>query len=565
MHQATLSTDSSGKGQFTVPSDLKIPKDARLHVNSTNVTASEAPDLVIPLEPTRCLTYLNVDRPVYRPGETIRFRSLTLERYSLRPNVDLPIRFEMLDPSGAAVAGAFVEGVTDRGVGNGEFLIPTSAPGGEYTVLARSLDGFFPIEKRKIQIRNYRVPRFKKDIEFERRSYGAGDTVKVDFEAIRAEGGPLVQQPVQVTAKVDGEVIFETSAKTDTSGTCSVTFKLPDHISKGDGQLSFAIDDGGTQEVQAKTIPIQLGKVVVDFYPEGGYLVDGLVNRVYFAARNPLGKPIHIAGEILNRSGKQVAKLKTTRDGMGRFEFTPTKGEQYSLKVANPIDVTNSPRLPNVVGNLPVLATGSGVFANDADVKFSIQSLSAKEILVRAVCRGQLAAHQVVALKPGSTTMAISLPPEIEGVVRLTVLDARSFRPLVERLVFRESRRKLTVKVDQSLESLERSPGEQVRLSLSVFDENGKPAPAVLGIRVVDDAALSLEEDKLPEMPTHFLLTSEIEKPEDLEHANFYLSGSDESKESLDLLLGTQGWRRFVSGSQSEPAAWKKGRSSGRV
>ena len=556
LHHATLKTDATGKASYLVPPNLKLPQNATLHVTSSN----RKTNLVIPLEPTRCLTYLNVDKPVYRPGETLRFRSLTLERFSLRPDVDLPIRFEMLDPSGAVVTGAFTDGITDRGVGNGEFLIPTSAPGGEYTLVAKSLDGFFPNETRKIQVRNYRVPRFKKDIEFERRSYGAGDTVKADFEAIRAEGGPLVEQSVNVTAKVDGEIVFEKKTQTDASGTCTVSFNLPEHISKGSGQVSFAIDDGGTQEVQSKTIPIQLGKVVVDFYPEGGYLVDGLVNRVYFAARNSLGKPIHIAGEVLDRSGNQVTKLKTTRDGMGRFEFTPKLGQRYSLKVSSPIDVNNNPHLPKVVERLPVLATGSGVFGNDDELKFSVQTQQEQNILVQAVCRGELVASQAVAMKPGETAMAISLPPEVEGVIRLTILDADSLphRPLVERLVYRESRRKLTVKVDESVESLQRSPGEQVRLSLSVFDENGKPAPAVLGIRVVDDAALSLEEDEMPVMPTHFMLTSEIEKPEDLEHANFYLSGSDESRESLDLLLGTQGWRRFVGVNQADLAAIKK-------
>ena len=41
--------------------------------------------------------------------------------------------------------------------------------------------------------------------------------------------------------------------------------------------------------------------------------------------------------------------------------------------------------------------------------------------------------------------------------------------------------------------SLERSPGEPLRLTLQVRDETGEPAPAVLGVSVVDDAALSLE------------------------------------------------------------------------
>ncbi len=561
LHSENLKTNAFGKLSYSVPAELRLPKNAMLHVISNERDVPEK-TLFVPLEPTRCITHLSIDKPVYRPGETIHFRSLSLERYSLKPNIDLPIRFEMLDPSGAAVTGASLEGVTDRGVGNGEFKIPAGAPGGEFTLVVKSLDGFFPDEKRTVQVRNYRVPRFKKDLEFKRRSYGPGDTVEADFEAIRAEGGALANQPIKITATLDGEVVHESSSTTNVTGNCSISFKLPALISKGGGQLSVAIDDGGTQEVQSKTIPIQLGKVAVDFYPEGGYLVGGLSNRVYFSARNPLGEPIHIAGEIQDRSGKRVAKLETVRDGMGRFEFAPKPGERYSLKVTEPVDVINSPRLPKVVSGLPVLSTGDGVFTSDESIKFEIQSSQTRDIVVQAACRGKLVANQSLQLQPGKSTLEIELPQAVEGAIRLTILDAgkqsvtqqgriQIGSPLVERLVYRESQRKLTVKLDETASSLERSPGEPVRVSLAVFDENGKPTPAVLGVAVVDDAALSLEENERPEMPTHFLLTSEIQKPEDLEHANFYLSGSDESRESLDLLLGTQGWRRFVNSGAS--------------
>ena len=84
-------------------------------------------------------------------------------------------------------------------------------------------------------------------------------------------------------------------------------------------------------------------------------------------------------------------------------------------------------------------------------------------------------------------------------------------------------------------------------------DETGEPTPAVLGVAVVDDAALRLDDTERPNLRTHFLLTSEIQKPEDLEHANFYLSDGDEAADAVDLLLGTQGWRRFVSGSSDQP------------
>ena len=556
LFRGSATTDDHGAASVSLPDDLLIPEGALMRITaSTSEPGVRAGSIDVPLEPTRCLTYLKVDRPVYRPGETVFFRSLTLTRKSLRSNLVVPIRYELLDPSGTLVSGAFTEGVTDRGVGNGAFAIASSAPGGAYTLVAKSLDGFFPEERCEFQVRRYRVPRFKKELEFGRRSYGPGETVEADFSAARAEGGALAGAMLKIVAKVDDVVVHRSTDVCSATGTCHITFPLPEHIGDGNGTLSVTVDDGGTQETQSKTIPIQLGRVDVDFYPEGGYLVDNLKNRVYFAARDKLGNPIHLAGEIQDRSGQKVAEIETVRDGMGRFEFIPRRGERYTLKVTKPVDITSAPRLPAVVRDLPVIDSGSGVFAASAPLTLTVRSNSKRRVLIRAVCRGQLVAEKRRRLSVGDNPVPLQVREDAGGVIRVTVLDADSTpaRPLVERLVFRRHKKALQVEILET--DLQRSPGEPLRLTLQVRDEAGEPTPAVLGVAVVDDAALSLSETERPTLRTHFLLTSEVEKPEDLEHANFYLSDDPEAGDALDLLLGTQGWRRFVSGAPGQADA----------
>lgn len=555
LFSGTAETGNDGTGRISIPADLVIPQNTTLRVKaSSRDRSTPESELEVPLEPTRCLTYLKVDRPVYRPGETVYFRSLTLQRHLLKANSDVPIRFELLDPSGTAVPGAFVEGVTDRGVGNGSFNIPSTAPGGPYWILAKSLDGFFPDERCEFQVRAYRVPRFKKELDFRKRSYGPGEMVEADFVAQRAEGGALANAKVRITATVDDKVVHQTDSMTTSSGSVSIEFALPSLIKQGSGSLSIVVDDGGTRESTTKTIPIQLGRVQVDFYPEGGYLVEGLKNRIYFSARNLLGKPVHIEGEILNRSGMSVASVKTTRDGMGKFTLMPQKGERYSLKVAKPLDVTSTPKLPAAVKNIPVIDTGLGVFESNQDISMVVRSHKEMSSIVRAVCRGQVVGEKKLTMRVGDNSILLPVAKDTSGVVRITVFDAKSkpVRPLVERLVYRRNEKRLQVEVVDQESVRERAPGEPMRLTLQVRDETGEPTPAVLGIAVVDDAALSLDELERPKMRTHFLLTSEVKKPQDLEHANFYLNEGKEAAASLDLLLGTQGWRRFVSGTSNQ-------------
>ena len=451
--------------------------------------------------------------------------------------------------------GSSVDGVTDRGVGNGSYKIPQGIAGGEYTLVARSLDGFFPEEKRKLQVRVYRTPRFKKKIELDRRSYGPSDKVAATFTAERAEGGAAANAQVRVIAFVDGGAVYQNTAMTDASGKVDIAFSLPPHISIGKSRLAVAIDDGGTQETQSKTIPIQLGIVKAEFFPEGGYLVAGLKNRVYFRARSTLGEPVHIAGEVLSSSGRRVADLSTLRDGMGRFEMTPEEGERYTLKITEPVDITSSPQLPSVVTNLPVIDTASGVFADGEEVALSIRSREERPLLIQAVCRGRLLSNNTVVANAGLTSISIPVPGHIGGVVRVTVSDPETVpaRPLVERLVYCRKDSGLDVRLVDAPSELEGSPGDSKRLTLEVTDADGKPTPAMLGVSVVDDAALSLDDQERPTLRTHFMLTSEIDSPEDLEHANFYLAEGEDAEQSLDLLLGTQGWRRFVSGTGDAP------------
>ncbi|TWT82499.1 MG2 domain protein [Planctomycetes bacterium CA13] len=548
-------TDASGTGKIVLPSDIVIPENAKLSITATSDKSNvSSATIEVPLEPTRCLTYLTTDRPVYRPGETIYFRSLTLDRRSFRSIVDVPIRYEILGSNGTPIQTLATEGVTDRGVGNGALTIPSTISGGPYTLIAKSLDGFFPDERCDFQVRPYRVPRFNTQLDFHRRSYGPGETVEADFHATKAEGGPVANAKVRVNATLDDRVIHSVRTTTNNNGSCKIAFSLPSHIARAAGKLLVVVEDSGTQEAKTKTIPIQLGRIEIDFYPEGGYLVDGLLNRVYFSARDSLGKPIHFAGEIQTHQNERVTTIETIRDGMGRFEFVPERGKRYSLVVTTPVGITHSPKLPAVVRAFPVLDTGSGVFDIDEAITMNIRTQTERRVIIRAVCRGQLVGEKQVRLGIGENSLSLPIRDDTAGVVRVTVFDVTMVpaQPLVERLVFRRQSKRLHIEIESSSPT-DASPGEPLRITLQVRDETGEPTPAVLGAAVVDNASLRLRENERPNMQTHFLLTSEVQKPEDLEYANFYLDESAEAATAVDLLLGTQGWRRFVSGSNNQP------------
>ena len=90
-----------------------------------------------------------------------------------------------------------------------------------------------------------------------------------------------------------------------------------------------------------------LKKLDVEFFPEGGDLVAGLVNRVYFQARTPLGKPADLQGTLMEDDTPLDVRVETLNDdkepgvnqGMGVFAFTPKAGRKYSLRIDKPVGI----------------------------------------------------------------------------------------------------------------------------------------------------------------------------------------------------------------------------------
>src|SRR5207302_5701865 len=123
-------------------------------------------------------------------------------------------------------------------------------------------------------------------------------------------------------------------------GTVRVKFRLPPKIGRGEGTLMLGFTDDATKERIVRPVPIVLKKLLVDFYPEGGELVAGVPNRIYFQAQTTLNKPAELRGRVVDQDGREAAVAQTLHDDhepgvnqrMGRFAFTPQPGKEYELK-----------------------------------------------------------------------------------------------------------------------------------------------------------------------------------------------------------------------------------------
>ena len=137
----------------------------------------------------------------------------------------------------------------------------------------------------------------------------------------------------------------------------------------------------------------------------------------------------------------------------------------------------------------------------------------------------------------------VRLPKELfpfQGIVELTLLDGEE-RPVAERLVYvnPEKRLNITATTDEERYNLR----QQGKVRIQVTDAEGKPVRAEVAVSIFDKAYLYLPGHE--NIMSHSYLSEQIRG--DIFNPTYYFDEKNADRIiALDLLLMTQGWRRYV-------------------
>ena len=268
LYEQQITVQANNRGQFVLPEDLAITPNSDLALefqtqsaDGKQVQVRDNLKVVFP----EYVTHLATDRPMYRPGEVVRFRSLTLERFSLRPAQEsFHLRCRIVGPNNVEIAkkemSSRLVGEADRqargpdgqplhGVGAGEFMLPANVPSGQYALIVSEVNDRFHEMRRSFLVNRWQAPRFNKDLQFNRSSYGPGDQVKVNVQVVPVQGnGAAGKNGINVTARfvVDGVVYFNQNQVTDNDGRVAFECALPPQILKGSGAVTIECSNAPT-------------------------------------------------------------------------------------------------------------------------------------------------------------------------------------------------------------------------------------------------------------------------------------------------------------------------------
>jgi uncharacterized protein YfaS (alpha-2-macroglobulin family) len=227
--------------------------------------------------------YFYTDKPIYRPGQTVRFKGILRTdddaRYGLPEGVD-SLRVTVSDDQGKEVYREDLS-ISDMGTLHGEFTLDEEAVLGYYWINAELADQSFGVS---FQVAEYRRPEFQVSVETDRDAYVHGDEIAVSAVATYFFGGPVAEAQVHWSVLsrdyffpwqgkgyydfVDyeweergqyygafGELIAEGTGKTDAEG--RFTFKVPADIALKKLSQVFTIEasvtDINDQQVSSRT------------------------------------------------------------------------------------------------------------------------------------------------------------------------------------------------------------------------------------------------------------------------------------------------------------------------
>ena len=316
----------------------------------------------------------------------------------------------------------------------------------------------------------------------------------------------------------------------------------PNNRTSEDSLYQKAIDDGIYTRDLLKTISVK-------FYPEGGDLIAGKKCRVAMLAVDDNGHPHEGEGFVMNEKGDVLASVQTDTLGRGVFELVPDTGK-LTFQMRN---LKKSTRRSVQYFTLPE--------AKRDGCTLSVDAVS-EQMLATLQCTDKMCGNQLgyVLMHNGniyrcdtltaSPLMEIELDRQAmpEGVNQMTVFDSRG-AIMAERLFF------LCPKPDK---------GDSIRVT--AITQRLKPCGKVeMELKTRPNANLSfsaidaqtMTNGKQGNMKTWMLLSSEVRGY--IHNVDYYFEADDkEHRQNADLLMLTQGWRRYDWRLMSEKYTFRK-------
>ncbi|TKC06156.1 carboxypeptidase-like regulatory domain-containing protein [Pedobacter frigoris] len=492
--------------------------------------------------------YLHTDKPNYVVGDTIWFKAYVttgahqLSALSGAVYVDLITESDSLAQS--------IKLPVTAGMAMGEFVLPDSSMReGNYRIRAYTqwmrnagpeyfYDKIFTVGNSVVTAVNSRI-------DFEYSGKGKETVVTAVLGYDDENGKPYVGKSVKYSVLNKGKVLNEGKGTTDAKGELRVIMRNDKNEELRNAHVNTTIELD-KKETVVKTFPVKIASINTDvqFFPEGGELVNGVRSKVGFKATGTNGLGVPVKGIILDEKNAQISEFETEHAGMGFFLLAPETGKSYKAKVTYPDGTENLITLPVAKDAGYVLSVYNNpdtilvrISAHPSMYKNGEQHFS---LVVQS--GGVVMFASDLAISRATTSVRIPAKEIITGIAQFTLFSPANM-PLNERIAFIQNDDQAKLKLNSAKKVYAKR--EKIEIDVDAADSEGKPIVGNYSAAVINEDVVPVDEVKEQTIMSHLLLSSDINGY--IENPNYYFfNPSEETKARLDLLMLTQGYRRFL-------------------
>ena len=476
--------------------------------------------------------YLQTDKPYYSAGEDIWFKGYLVNAATLKPTAFSKfIYVELVSKLDSVLYRVKIK--KDSLGFAGHIKLKPEIPSGNYSLRAYtywmqniSNDFFF---SKNILIGNGIDDRVSSKI-----TYGIplNGLVPVTITFTNSSHNPVAGKRVEIAQNWTSALKKKTAMVTNNEGKIKLVISVaPTDISKK--HLDVSMED--QKYKNSFYLPEFTPDFDVQFFPESGVFLNNNLQSVAFKAIGKDGMSVNVTGKIVNDKNEELSEIKTLHKGMGKFSLQSQPNETYYAILKTDSGTEKRFELPKTEteGVAIHLVYNRGKILYEVINQTTIPN---KSLYLLLHSRGRVYGVQPLHSLEGQISENL-LPP---GIVSFSVIDSLGHF-YSERLSFIRNNSFPAI----SMESDKASYGkrELVDMSLKIQPATGMSATGNFSVSVTDNHTVKL--DSLADNIQSYLLLSSDIKGYIEDPAAYFVDNKVLTRERTDVLMMTQGWRRF--------------------
>ena len=492
--------------------------------------------------------YLHFDKPYYSVADTIWFKAYLTAEQNMPSTLSKIVYVDVMNSQDSLVQSLKFPVTNSVAFGNLP-IDPINFKQGNYYVRAYTLwminfnpNYFFSktipigqaIDKELLTYFTYTTTQDDK-----------GQTISAKIQYKNADNIPYANKSVTWRVESDYDVVSKGKGTTDQNGILNVSISPKKNVVITKGTL---ITDLNTvdKDLLSSVFPLKpkAGENDLQFFPEGGDIIKGIPTQVAFKAVKPNGLGVDLTGTITDNDGNQVSEITSTHLGMGSFFINADGTKSYKANVKFKDGTSKSYNIPKAVeSGISVQVTNSTksdinlkLVANDS---YFLQNKGKPHFIVAQ--SGNIIYYAAQTLLQSQVT-ATKIPKNKfpSGIVQITLFSSTG-EPISERLTFVHHKDALNLAIQTDLPSYK--PRQKVKMTVLAKDSLQKIA-GNFSVSVVDEQKVPVDENGETTILSSLLLSADLQGY--IEKPNYYFNKlSDKKTADLDILMLTQGYRRF--------------------